>query len=59
MSCRNMSFCGMGDDCPFDDQCAGSPTSPGYIDGKLATKTPKEPLHDWENEGGNINEQTA
>lgn len=44
MSCRGFHFCGFCDDCPFDDQCQGKPTSPGYINGQLATKTPLDPL---------------
>lgn len=53
MACRGFQFCGLCDDCPFDDQCSGNnPNAPGYVDGQLATKTQKEPLHTWEDEGG-------
>lgn len=55
MSCRGFAFCGMCDDCPFDDQCNGNaPNAHGYIDGMLATKTPKEPVNTWEEEGGRV-----
>ena len=45
MSCRGFHFCGLCDDCPFDDQCYNNePNAPGYIDGNLATKTPLDPI---------------
>ena len=42
MSCRGFHFCGLCDDCPFDDQC--SEDGHGYINGILATKTPLDPI---------------